>query len=161
MISLITGAINAGKTQKIEAIYRQLKQGDGFISKKIFHSQEKDICGYLLYQLSTGQQQPLALKSQYLPPGWQTIYSFGPYRFSRLALEFAETLIDMLLARNIGPSFIDEIGPLELQGQGFFSILQRVLKYDIDVYITVRKVCLTDVVQCFSIHRYRLIEVGD
>ncbi|MFC2146661.1 nucleoside-triphosphatase, partial [Acidobacteriota bacterium] len=126
MIYIITGGIDEGKTREIEAIYRQIKKGDGWISKKVFLN--KEFAGYEIQRLSTNEKLPLAYKKEYVPPGWDEIYSIGPFLFSKQAFEFAGKIIDEIIEKNINPVFIDEIGPLELQGKGFYPMLEKILK---------------------------------
>ena len=157
MVYIITGGIDEGKTREIEAIYRQLKKGDGWVSRKIFLNEE--FIGYEIQRLSTNEKLPLAYKKEYVPSGWDEIYAIGPFRFSRRAFEFAGKIIDEIIEKNINPVFIDEIGPLELQGKGFCPMLEKILKIQRDVYIVVRRHCVDDVVNRFEIKNYKIIKI--
>jgi nucleoside-triphosphatase THEP1 len=150
MVYIITGAINEGKTQKMVSLYNQLNKGDGFVSKKIFN-RDKNFAGYEIERLSTKEKLPLAYKQGYVPTGWDEIFRIGPFRFSKAAVAFAENIIDDIIRRGIEPVFIDEIGPLELQGQGFSAILTKTLNAQKDVYISVRSFCVEDVKKKFKI----------
>lgn len=158
MVHIITGGIDEGKTRKIETIYRQMKKGDGWVSRKIFLNEE--FIGYEILRLSTNEKLPLAYKKEYLPSGWDEIYAIGLFRFSRRAFEFAGKIIDEIIEKNINPVFIDEIGPLELQGKGFCPMLERILKTQKDVYIVVRSHCVEAVVNRFEIKSYEIIEIS-
>jgi nucleoside-triphosphatase THEP1 len=160
MVYIIQGEINQGKTQEILSIYNRDKQGDGFVSKKIFINQT-DFIGYEIVRLSTGEKMPLAYKSQHVPPHWEKIDQCGPFSFSKAAFVFAEHIIDDIIARHIDPVFIDEIGPLELDGNGFFAILEKILKAKKDVYITVRNHCVKDVINKFNIQDYKMIMLNE
>ena len=149
MVYIITGGIDEGKTREIEAIYRQMNKGDGWISRKVFLNEE--FVGYEIQRLSTNEKIPLAYKREYAPPGWDEIYAIGPFCFSKRAFEFAGRIIDEIIEKNINPVFIDEIGPLELQGKGFSPMLEKILKTQKDVYIVVRSHCVEDVVKKFKI----------
>ena len=150
MVYIITGEINEGKTQKMVSLYNQLNRGDGFVSKKIFNL-DKDFAGYEIVRLSTGERLPLAYKRGFVPADWDEIFRCGPFRFSEAAFAFAENIIDDIIHRRIEPVFIDEIGPLELQGQGFSAILTKTLNAQKDVYIAVRNRCVEDVKKKFKI----------
>ncbi len=158
MVYIITGGIDEGKTRKIEAIYRQMKKGDGWVSRKIFLNEE--FVGYEIVKLSTGEKLPLAYKKEYIPSGWDEIYSIGPFSFSKRAFEFAGKIIDEIIEKNINPVFIDEIGPLELQGKGFCPMLEKILKTQKDIYIVVRSHCVDDVVNNFEIKNYEIIKIS-
>jgi len=158
MLHIITGAIDGGKTRKMLSIYNRLKRGDGFISQKVFHDQ-KGFVGYEIRRLSTGQKLLLAVKETHLPRDWEDIYRIGPYHFSKKAFIFAENIISEIIASNIEPVFIDEIGPLELKGEGFSSLLERVLEASAEVYIAVRSHCVEEVINKFNIGEYITLTV--
>lgn len=160
MIYIIAGEIDQGKTQQMISIYQrqQTKQGDGFVSKKIFPD-NVDFTGYEIVRLRNNEKMPLAYRSQYVPPYYDEIYRCGPFHFSKAAVAFAEGIIDDIIARDIEPVFIDEIGPLELAGKGFAPLLEKILKTGKDVYITVRNHCVEDVLKKFNIREYELIRV--
>jgi nucleoside-triphosphatase THEP1 len=159
MIYIITGGIDEGKTREIEAIYRRMKKGDGWISGKVFLNEE--FGGYEIQRLSTKEKMPLAYKKEYVPPGWDEIYSIGLFRFSKRAFEFAGKIIDEIIDKNINPVFIDEIGPLELQGKGFCPMLGKILKTQKDIYIVVRSHCVEDVIKRFHIQGYKILTISD
>ena len=157
MIYIITGGIDEGKTRETEAIYRKMKKGDGWVSRKIFLNEK--FAGYEIQRLSTKEKMPLAYKKEYVPPGWDEIYSIGPFRFSKRAFEFAGKIIDEIIDKNITPVFIDEIGPLELQGKGFCPMLEKILKTQKEIYIVVRSHCVDAVIDRFEIKDYEIIKI--
>jgi nucleoside-triphosphatase THEP1 len=157
MIYIITGGIDEGKTREIEAIYREMKKGDGWISKKVFLNEE--FIGYEIVKLSTGKKLPLALKKEYVPADWDEISSIGPFCFSKRAFEFAGKISDEIIEKNINPVFIDEIGPLELQGKGFCPMLDNILKTQKDIYIVVRSHCVEAVINRFEIKSHEIIKI--
>jgi nucleoside-triphosphatase THEP1 len=159
MVYIVSAEINEGKTQKLLAIYNELKQGDGFVSRKIFLNGE-DFIGYEIVRLSTNEKMPLAYKSRYVPSDWDEVYRYGPFSFSKKAFAFAGRIIDDTTIYNIEPVFIDEIGPLELEGKGFAALLEKVLKTQKDVYITVRNHCARDVIKEFNIQNHKTIKVN-
>jgi nucleoside-triphosphatase THEP1 len=134
-----------------------MKKGDGWVSGKIFLNEE--FIGYEIQRLSTNEKLPLAYKKEYVPSGWDEIYTIGPFYFSKRAFEFAGRIIDEIIEKNINPVFIDEIGPLELQGKGFCPMLEKILKTPKDVYIAVRSYCVEDVVNRFEIKNYEIIKI--
>ena len=47
---------------------------------------------------------------------------------------------------HVSPLFIDEIGPLELGGQGFRDIFVSLIREEVELYVVVRKSCLDRVI---------------
>jgi nucleoside-triphosphatase THEP1 len=157
MIYIVSGEIDRGKTQKIESLYRQREQGGGFVSRKIFEGTA--LRGYEIVDLTTGRRLPLALKTEVLPDNWDEACRCGPFSFSLKAIAMAEKIVDGIIADSVEPVFIDEVGPLELRGRGFALLLKRVLDTDKEIYLTVRRTCLTPIVRSFNIRNYELIEL--
>ena len=160
MVYIIKGEINQGKTKEILSIYNRDKQGDGFVSKKIFIN-PTEFTGYEIVRLSTEEKMPLAYKSQYVPSHWDEIYRRGPFSFSKAAFVFAEHIIDDIIDRHINPVYIDEIGPLELDGKGFSTILEKILRIQKDVYITVRSHCVNEVINKFNTRDHKIITANE
>jgi nucleoside-triphosphatase THEP1 len=154
MIYIITGEINKGKTEKALSMYN-FTGGDGFISKKIFKN--NIFYGYEIARLSTNESIPFALKLDNIPPLWDEIDIFGSFSFSEKAFAFAESIIDEIINSDTNPVFVDEIGPLELEGKGFFNIMKKLLQTEKEIYITVRKSCLEDVIEAFKLERYEIV----
>ena len=65
MIYIICGEYNQGKTAKIKSIYLEQKEGDGFITQKIFRN--SIFCGYEIVRLSTGETVTQSLKTELFP----------------------------------------------------------------------------------------------
>jgi nucleoside-triphosphatase THEP1 len=158
MVYIISAAIDEGKTKKIESLYRQYLQGDGWISRKILLNDT--LAGYELERLSNKVKMPLAYKRPYVPAHWNEIEEYGPFVFSKRAFDLAEKIVDELIEKKIEPLFIDEIGPLELSGKGFYTHLHKVLKSTTEVYIAVRSHCVQGVVEKFAIKPFRIINLS-
>lgn len=162
MITIIHGAIDSGKTTTMYKIFQESGQGDGFIAKKIYREPDGFI-GYEIMRLSSGEKLPLAFKSGYTPENWDEIFRIGPFHFSRQAFQWGETIGAEILAQQVNPVFIDEIGPLELEGKGWATLFNQFLNSFLhpgkifDIYITVRQNCLESVPRAFQLPGYRLI----
>jgi nucleoside-triphosphatase THEP1 len=157
MIYIVSGGIDRGKTRKIESLYRRIGQGGGFVSRKIFD--DTAFRGYEIVDLTTGRRLPLALKREMVPDNWDEAGRCGPFSFSLRAIAMAEKIVDDIIADGVEPVFIDEVGPLELQGQGFAPLLKKILDTDKEIYLTVRPTCLTPIVKHFGIKDYKLIQI--
>ncbi len=125
MIFILSGPLHSGKTSFTKNLVKKLKSIGlvvrGFLSEA--EMIEKQNIGYNLYDLDSGKSIPFIRKKG--KPGWQRI---GEYYFIPEALEKALQIIrdkkrsDLLL--------IDEVGPLELSGKGFWPALSEVLKQE-------------------------------
>lgn len=157
MIVIITGKIDSGKTTKLVSVYNESNSGDGFIIKKVY-KQENHI-GQDILRLSTWTRKPFSLMKSLVPQHWDEALCYGPYSFSAQGFSFANSIITDALQMNSEPLYIDEIGPLELQGKGFSDILTLALASRKSLYITVRETCLHAVTEKFDIHQYEVMYV--
>jgi nucleoside-triphosphatase THEP1 len=158
MIYLITGAVNSGKTAKMLEIYQKSAPGKaaGFISRKLYRDQT--FLGYEIVKFPDGPSQTLALLSSEYTNEFADSFQYGQFMFSRQAFLFGEAIISQLLETESAKDiYIDEIGPLELQGQGFCNILKKALQTDKNLYICVRTNCLKAFLDSFKISEYNLI----
>ena len=83
----------------------------------------------------------------------------GPFSFFSEGFSFADNIIDEIILNGTSPVFIDEIGPIELQGMGHHHRFQKLIKTESTIYFTVRDWCLEKVISLYSISNYRLINV--
>lgn len=160
MIYIISGAVNSGKTSKMLEIHHKLPPGKaaGFISCKLYHDQT--FLGYEIVNLPYGSRKTLALLSSKYADNFSDPFQFGQFIFSQQAFLFGEAIIGQLLeATSVKDIYIDEIGPLELQGQGFCNILKKALQADKNLYICVRTNCLKAFLGSFNISKYKIIQV--
>lgn len=155
MIYIISGAIDSGKSQKIAMIYQNSKKGDGWISRKIYLKNK--FIGYELERLSTGDKVPFAFFKDYLPMDLEISFTYGPFYFSKKGLEFAIKISKNIIKENIDPVYIDEVGPLELNGKGFHSILTNILRTGKDIYLVIRTHCVEEVLKKYEIKEYQIL----
>ncbi len=156
MVYIITGGLNQGKTLRMLSIYKKLKKGDGFITRKIFS--DESFIGYDIVRLQTGYSIPFAYKKDHTPADWDEIYKYGSFTFSMKAFRFAEKIITETINRSEDPVFIDEVGYLELQGKGFSDILKKVFEIQQEIYITVRNEYMDRIIKDYKIKDYEVIE---
>ncbi len=150
MVTLIVGPINSGKTTQMAALHRE-KGGDGVLCPKFMESGVHR--GYDLVHLATGETLPFARFSDSLPKNWHEAFTFGPYSFSTRGQEKAAEIIEKAIEAGISPIFIDEIGPVELQGQGFAPLLRRLLQGEQDTIVSVRDFLLEQIINFFEIKK--------
>ncbi|CZR08921.1 nucleoside-triphosphatase [Trichococcus ilyis] len=160
-VHIITGEMDAGKTKKLLRIYRELPAGtaDGFASVKAFYD-EGMFAGYDLKRLATGKEVPFIRLKQAGETPPEGSFAFDRFTFLLAPLAAAEQAIRELLSDPlIRTVLLDEIGPVELSGNGFCGALQELLKSDKDLYLCINRKNLESVMKKFGIATYQLIEV--
>lgn len=100
-----------------------------------------------------------SLKSELFPQNETPVCTRGPYSFFREGFSFADDIIDEIIIKGISPVFIDEIGPIELQGGGHHDRFKKLIGTDRTIYFTVRDWCLEKVISFYSIKNYSMINV--
>ncbi len=142
----------------MKAIFRAIG-GDGFISPKLFI--DGAFVGYDLTRLSTGEAMPLARVAGTPYAARIEGFAFGRFVFSDAAFDYAENIYDEMIAANIAPIFIDEIGPIELDGGGFDRIFRRLSNFGRDVYAVIGKSCLEGALLKYEIEARKTIYISD
>lgn len=163
-VNIITGEMDAGKTTELIRLYSELPAGtaDGFASIKVF-SEQGAFEGYDLKRLATGVSFPfIRLSKPGEAPLRKESFAFDRFTFLREPLAAAEQAIqDILSDPLIRTVLLDEIGPVELQGNGFCRALQGLLVSDKDLYLCINRRNLDPVAKKFGIMAPRLIEIDD
>lgn len=123
MIKIITGKINSGKTTYAKLLAEELGFF-GVISEKVFYS--GIFMGYDIVNIQDNHRLVLArnLGSEHLI-GPQ----IGRFQFSEKAFMVANEWLSRALKASKAV-IIDEIGPLELSGQGFAPVMTGVDEHD-------------------------------
>ena len=157
MIFILTGPLHSGKTTLLEKaveIFREHKvKVDGFLSKILREGQE--IIGYDLFDLREGSSIPLLRTTG--EKEWQRV---GSYFFHPPGLDKAKRII--LRSKNADFSVVDEIGPLELSGKGFWPALKQVLFLPQTAYlIVVREKILEEFLGILERSQTRVFDVRD
>ncbi|MEW6712832.1 MAG: nucleoside-triphosphatase, partial [Candidatus Riflebacteria bacterium] len=134
MISIVCSDINTGKTSWMRQHFTTRQNADGFLCIKVFA--ESRHIGYNLLHLPTGQECKFIRKLTDLENDWQEICQIGEnYSFDARGLAFAEKIAENAIERETGLFYLDEIGPLELQGKGFADLFNKLLQTDIELLI--------------------------
>lgn len=123
MIFIVTGPVHSGKTTLVKKILKILKEQNvsvnGFLSERVSRDQEID--GYDLFSLKTGKSRTFIRKK----PGNRG-ERVGPYFLNPQVLAEAKKII--LKGKESDILVIDEVGPLELSGRGFWPALEEILR---------------------------------
>jgi nucleoside-triphosphatase THEP1 len=151
MVTLITGDVGAGKTTRLLAFHRAMPAGT---SAGVASVRVPD--GYELSDLASSARRLLAVVPDGTGSPFRRTLVFDRFVFDADAFEWAEDILDRALAdARIRHLFLDEVGPLELQGFGFHDLFRRLLAEEArgtkDVVAVVRTECLERVVRIFGI----------
>jgi nucleoside-triphosphatase THEP1/SAM-dependent methyltransferase len=136
---LVTGGIGAGKTAAVLALAdgmrRQGLRVGGVASPRILA--ESETVGYRVRDLSTGEEQALCSLT---PPG----IPFRRFFFSPTGLAFANRVLERS-APEAEVVVVDEVGPLELSGNGFAPGIRAALRSPAFLVLTVRPSLVSEV----------------
>jgi nucleoside-triphosphatase THEP1 len=155
MICILSGAINSGKTAKLEELYNQYFKADGYVLKKVFDNGE--YIGQNIVRLKNREERPFTRLYGHLPPKWCEADSYKDYSFSLKGLIFARSIINGIIRNETGTAFIDEIGPLELTKRGVYKEFSMLMKFADNIYVTIREECVKDAVELFKFESYIII----
>jgi len=156
MVKIVTGKINSSKTTKALHIYNYSKLGDGFLSIK---NMENDlVLSYDAQRLSTHEKRRLIVHQKHSKESFTSYQSLGPYLFNLDTICWIETCVDQFIFNQTSPIYLDEIGLLELQGNGFDSILRKLLSTNIDLILVIREDLIEKVISHYEIKAYEIID---
>ena len=135
MIFILTGPVHSGKTTLLKKVVRELKEKkyriDGFLSETVWKKEE--IVGYDLFDLKKERSIPFIRKTG--EKEWQKI---GSYFFIPQSLDEAEKII--VRGKEADILVVDEVGPLELSGKGFWPALKQVIFHPLNSYLLVVRI---------------------
>ena len=155
MITFVTGKINSGKTTKMVEMYEQTQKGDGFIAFKVM---DKSIVHhYLSRQLSSNETTPYVIREQFDDGSKKILCQIGPYRFYEETIRRIEREIRRMIDYSIEPIYLDEIGMLELQGNGFHDIFKEMVESGLNCVVSARHDLVPSIVEKFHIKEYQII----
>ncbi len=157
LLTLLVGPVDSGKTSFLRRWHQTWRWGDGVLSAKRFAGSR--MIGYDLERFSTGEICPWARVAGEEPEDWQTWLAVGPFRMRREGFCFVEKAVDAVLATRQGPMILDEVGHLELAGEGFAPLLQRLLAARQPTLAVIRDYCLSDFLLRFPTENPRIVRL--
>jgi len=150
VITLVTGPVNSGKTASLLNRFKQSGSGDGFVSIKYY--EKGSLCGYRLTRLSTGESVPFVFLAGSQASGAVTGDTIGNYVVLGSAIRHAEQEMARLINQGVQPLYLDEVGRLELRGQGFDAILRQIVGSSLDAVLGVRERSVPGIVERYLTH---------
>jgi len=119
--------------------------------------------GYDVLNVSDGSYVPMVRHRAFLPRDWEEAFVLGEFSFSAPGIERAVNWIREGLNEKF-PMVIDEVGPVEINGLGFYDVLTELFRGETgvpEVYVIVRKRILGKMIDTFGIKdkEYVLIDL--
>lgn len=144
MICILTAAIGSGKTTALMQWAAKKKDVSGILTPVVGGKR-------FFMDLQTGQQFPMEAED-----GEETLL-IGRFVFSKAGFEKAIGIIRNAIHKK-GWLVIDEIGPLELRGEGFAAVVKEVLAQRQDnIILVVREGLAEQVKEYFQLHNAKTI----
>ncbi len=156
---ILTGEKNSGKSTLCMhlASVPSFRLG-GFISAGMWEGNEKT--GYQLYRPATGERILLASRDRERLSDSCAADGKLAFLFSKEAFIRAEQWLADDLSRGVQAVCIDEVGPLELQKQGFYDILRPGRRSDNAAYLfVVRRSLLPEVTALLSLDHAEILDM--
>ncbi len=143
-ISIVTGPVQSGKTTFLQKFIAEKKNVSGVISPVIDGIRFfQNILNDEIQSMETSSDDPAALQ-------------IGKFYFSQTAFDWAINVIENATTNQADIIIIDEIGPLELQDNGFAKLLKNILlkdNFDGELILVVREKILDEVLLFFNIKK--------
>lgn len=155
-IYIITGEQHKGKTTYVSKIVDQLKASGhktgGFLAPGKFELNHR--VSFEILDLLTGYSKPLCSISE--GEGEQV----GPFTFYKEGQEFGFQLLDPSNLKGCDVVVVDEIGPLEMKGQGWASAVEKLMEHpEFKLIWVIRKTLVEKVIQRFGVFDPKIIEI--
>jgi len=157
-ITLIVGAVNAGKTSALLQLVQVLKKGsyEGIACVKRL-SANQVWHGYDHIRLSDGTRIPALTLSAFYHDEFKDFFVHGPFVFSNDAFYLEEQfLLKAIEDPSIKTILLDEIDGVELKGLGFSRVLIEALNADKQLILCVNPDKLSSVLHHFNIQENQI-----
>lgn len=127
----------------------------GIVAKGVFMGETK--IGFDVRDVSNGRSRVLARIDGDISEGFMV----GRYVFSSRGFEFAKDAL--LNYRRGGVVFVDEAGPLELEGKGYADCIRTLIDSDVSrMYVSIRIECVGEFLKTFCTDRHvKIVGVKD
>ena len=141
-IYILTGAIQSGKTTKLIQWSNNRNDVFGILTpamngKKVF--------------MDANSREQFSMEAG---PEEKDILTIGRYTFSKTSFEKAITILQKAIKEKSGWLLVDEIGPLELRGEGFHNIVKEILnsKTALNILFVIRDTILDEALKFYGLN---------
>lgn len=149
-IYILTGPVQSGKTTRIE--------NWAFGKNDVFGILSPVINGKRMF-IDVHSREIFAMEAN---PGETEILMIGKFKFSRIGFSKAIDILQKGMNKKNGWLVIDEIGPLELRGEGFSQTLKEILHSASNqqiILLVIRESILEEVIQFFGLRHYHCVVI--
>lgn len=146
-ISIVTGPVHSGKTTFLQKFIAEKKNVAGIISPVMNDTR-------FFQNILTEETQSMETSSEDPAP-----LHIGKFYFSQIAFDWAINVIENATTNQADIIIIDEIGPLELQDNGFAKLLKNILlkdKFDGELILVIRDKILEEVILFFNLNKEKI-----
>lgn len=158
MVTIITGDKNVGKTTFLLHWQAIEGRGTGFCSRKTWG--DGVFTGYELLFLPDRSPLPFIRPVGGGEADDPAQIIRNRFSFTRSVFSEAFQRIEAAsVADNSQPVWIDEMGGLELSGEGFDSLFRFALTHFTDIRVVFRKRCLNELIAHYELNDYRVIDL--
>ena len=148
-IYILTGPVQSGKTTRIANWAKEKNDVFGILSP-VINGQRMftDIHSKDIFEMEAN-------------PGETEILTIGKFKFSKVGFSKAIGILRDGMNKN-GWLVVDEIGPMELRGEGFSGILKEMLQSASNqqkILLVIRESILEEVIQFFGLRQYQYVVI--
>ncbi len=158
-IFLVTGKVQSGKSTFINSFIQLCKQQNlniaGFIAEGTFKNSKRE--SFILHDIETEEKTILGGRSE--KEGWSR---YRDFYFNPEAFRAGEEILSGGLERGADLLVLDELGPMELAGEGWSGIIEKLAKnYDIPQLWVVRDRILREVRDRWNVPQQNVVHAAN
>lgn len=147
-LMILTGPINSGKSTRLYNLFKDRKNTSGIITLLIDNKK-------YLYSISTKEKK--LLEMDIIGDDENNIVKVGKYIFNKKVFQWGQKILASDLIENPELIVIDEIGPLELSGNGLaptaFQIINSALAGNQKILVVVRDKLLKEFIDYLKLRK--------
>ena len=155
-VTIITGDRHSGKTTRLLNHIETLKDSGvtvaGIVSIGTIKNNVRD--SFSLKDISTNTEKAFMSRNKY-----DNCEKIGRFYINNETYQWGLTVLEKAIISDVSTIVIDEIGMLELNEKGWYSVLIMALKSNKNIVITVRDKFIDEVVLKFGINLTQVINI--
>lgn len=151
MIYIVTGEVGSGKTTKIQNWLSNRTDVGGFISpdfngtRYLKNNQSKEV---IRFQVRNQEDDQIEV---------------GRFLFRKSAFRQAEEwAVQHLIEDKVSYILIDELGKLEVKGEGLATLIKKLVSQDLKhIILVIRDYLLDEAIQIFGLQKAKVVDIVD